>query len=113
MLAENDSGILAQRALLLALFGDYIGSMIGLADLRSRSPELCPRLSGAAFSGSGRSNPSSLSSMSRPRCALAPRLSLVQPLVLTGQTVPKEGIARPPVPKLSESQITGVAHGAL
>jgi hypothetical protein len=42
--AENDPGILANAAFVLAQFGEDIGAMIGLVDRARAQPELRPRL---------------------------------------------------------------------
>ena len=69
-MAENDPGILANAAFVLAYFGEDIGAMIGLVD---RALALNPSFArGWYVSGVLRTlpvNPISRSSISRPRCA--------------------------------------------
>ena len=68
---QNDPGVLANAAFVLAYFGEDIGAMIGLVD---RALALNPSFARGWFlqrrsQDAGPANPISRSSMSRPRCA--------------------------------------------
>ena len=68
-MAQNDPGVRASAAYVLARFGEDIGTMIGCSTVRSRSTRALLMVGFiAAFSGSGPVNPIAQSSMSKHRC---------------------------------------------